>query len=95
MRYSLQILRRQRTARVQFGLGHGAKSLIRCINLLIAHHICIQSLTCKEERFSPLIPVAIEVTMKNPGRKKMKAILSALNEITYGCRELVVDPEIF
>jgi hypothetical protein len=32
--------------------------------------------------------------MMNPGQKKMEILVSALNQVSYGCREVGVDFEI-
>jgi len=79
-------LRRQ--TRIQIGLGYGLSSLIRCLNILLAHQIRLHEVTCMDGHFSSIIPVAIEVTLTHPGRKKMDALVAALHQVSYGCHEV-------
>jgi hypothetical protein len=72
--------------RLRIVLGYGPGSLIRCINLLIENRVRLQELKLDGEgSVGPV--VVIEVTLRNPGRRKIKTIITALNHSTLGCRE--------
>ena len=71
--------------RLRIVLGYGPGSLIRCINLLIENRIRLQELKLDGE--GSVGPVVIEVTLRNPGRRKIRTIVTALNHSTLGCRE--------
>jgi hypothetical protein len=66
-------------------LGYGPGSLIRCINLLIENRIRLQELKLDGE--GSVGPIVIEVTLRNPGRRKIRTIIAAMNRSTLGCRE--------
>jgi hypothetical protein len=73
---------------LRVNLGHGLNSWIRCMNLLIEHRIRLLKLIADEERpqFS-VGPISIQMTLRHPGRKRLRALISDLNRSTYGCRE--------
>ncbi len=73
--------------RLRIVLGYGPGSLIRCINLLIENRIRLQELKLDGEGSAGL--VVIEVTLRNPGKRKIRAIITTLNHSTLGCREEV------
>jgi len=79
--------------RVQIGLGYGAAPLVRCLNILLAHNVRIHKVTCNQGHFSSIIPVLLEVAIRHPGRNSMVALIAALNQISYGCREVACDFE--
>jgi hypothetical protein len=58
------------------------------MNLLIEHRIRLLKLIADEERpqFS-VGPISIQMTLRHPGRKRLRALISDLNRSTYGCRE--------
>lgn len=84
----------QRRTRVEISLGYGVFLLVRCLGLLIAHKGRIEGVRCNKERFSPLIPIAIEVEMKGVRRKRMAAVVAALNRVSYGCHEVGISPTV-
>jgi hypothetical protein len=58
------------------------------MNLLIEHRIHLVNLKADEDRPQFAVgPIAIEMTLRHPGRKRLRALISALNRSTYGCRE--------
>jgi hypothetical protein len=71
--------------RLRIVLGYGPGSLIRCINLFIENRVRLQELKLDGE--GSVGPVVIEVTLRNPGRRKIRTIVTALNHSTLGCRE--------
>jgi hypothetical protein len=75
------------SVRLRIVLGYGSGSLIRCINLLIRYRIHLRELRVDGE--GSVGPIVIEVTLRNPGRRKIKTIVAALNHSTLGCREEV------
>jgi hypothetical protein len=81
----------RRQTRIQIGLGYGVSSIIRCLNVLLGHRVQVQELTCKDGHCSSIIPIALEVTIKHPGHKRMETIVAALNQVSYGCREVDID----
>jgi hypothetical protein len=70
---------------LRVNLGYGPGSLIRCVNLLIENRIRLQELKLDGE--GSVDPIVIEVTLRNPGRRKIRTIVTALNHSTLGCRE--------
>jgi hypothetical protein len=73
---------------LKVNLGHGLNTWIRCMNLLIEHRICLLKLKADEDRPQIAVgPIAIEMTLRHPGRKRLRALISALNRSTDGCRE--------
>jgi hypothetical protein len=73
---------------LRVNLGYGLNSWIRCMNLLIEHRIHLVNLKADEDRPQFAVgPIAIEMTLRHPGRKRLRALISALNRSTYGCRE--------
>lgn len=82
-----------RLTRIEIGLGYGASSLVRCLNVLLAHRARLHEVTFKAEPFSSVIPIALEVTLARPRRKKMDALVAALNQVSYGCHEVDIDSE--
>jgi hypothetical protein len=76
------------SVQLRVNLGHGLHSWIRCMNLLIEHRVHLLKLKADEGRPQPSVgPIAIEMTLRHPGRKKLQVLISALNRSTYGCRE--------
>jgi hypothetical protein len=73
------------SVRLRIVLGYGPGSLIRCVNLLIGYRIHLQELKLNDE--NSVAPIVIEVTLRNPGKKKIRTIVGALNRVTLGCRE--------
>ena len=73
---------------LKVNLGHGLNSWIRCINLLIEHRIQLVNLKTDEERQHVTVgPISIQMTLRHPGRNRLRTLISALNRSTYGCRE--------
>ena len=72
---------------LRVNLGYGFNSWIGCMNLLIEHRVQLLKLRAEEDRSQFLGPVPIEMTLRHPGRKRLRALISALNRSTYGCRE--------
>lgn len=76
------------STRLRIDLGYGTGSLIRCINLLIKHCVRFEEIKVDSERsYSALGPTAIEVTIRHPGKKRIKTAIAALNRSSFGCRE--------
>ncbi len=73
--------------RLRIILGYGPGSVIRCINLFIKYQVHLQEVKLVDEESAGTI--VIEVTLCNPGRRKISAIIAALNHSTLGCREEV------
>lgn len=80
----------RRLTQIEILLGYGTSSAIRCVNLLLAHEVVLKEVVCKPENASSIIPLMLQVTLRHPGEQKMRAIVSALNQISYGCREVVM-----
>jgi hypothetical protein len=73
---------------LRVNLGHGLNSWIRCMNLLIEHRIQLLKLNADEDPSHFIVgPTSIQMTLRHPGRKRLRALISALNRSTYGCRE--------
>lgn len=73
---------------LKVNLGHGFNSWIRCMNLLIEHRIQLLRLKADEDPPHFTVgPTSIQMTLRHPGRKRLRALISALNRSTYGCRE--------
>jgi hypothetical protein len=73
---------------LRVNLGRGFNSWIRCMNLLIEHRIQLVNLKADEERQHGTVgPISIQMTLRHPGRKRLRSFISALNRSTYGCRE--------
>jgi hypothetical protein len=81
----------RRLTRIQINLGHGALPLIGCLNILVTHRVRVERLACRDPRPSSLVPIALEVTVRHPGRKKLDIVIAALNRNSYGCHEVEFD----
>jgi len=71
---------------LKVNLGHGLNSWIHCVNLLLEHRIQLLKFKADEDR-PYLGPIAIQISLRHPGRKRLRVLISALNRSTYGCRE--------
>lgn len=56
------------------------------MNLLVEHHIQLLKIKADEDR-PYLGPIAIQMSLRHPGTKRLRSLISALNRSTYGCRE--------
>jgi hypothetical protein len=58
------------------------------MNLFIQHRVQLQELKADEDRrrFS-VGAISMEVTLRHPVENGLRALISALNRSTYGCRE--------
>jgi hypothetical protein len=58
------------------------------MDVLIEHRIHLLKMKADEDRppFA-VAPISIQMTLRHPGRKRLRALISALNRSTYGCRE--------
>lgn len=78
----------QSSVRLRIILGYVPGSLVHCINLLIKYRVHLQELRIDGEGSSSTVgPIVMEVTLRNPGKRKIRAIIAALNRSTLGCRE--------
>jgi hypothetical protein len=78
---------RRASVQLRVRLGHGFNSWIRCINLLLDHHVHLLKLETDEGRPSAVGPISVQMTLRHPGRKRLQTLISALNRSTYGCFE--------
>ena len=73
---------------LRVNIGHDLNSWIRCMNLLIEHRIQLLKLKADENRPHFAVgPISIQMTLRHPGGRRLRSLISALNRSTYGCRE--------
>jgi hypothetical protein len=87
----LRIWGSRSVARIEIRLGYGLDSLIRCLNTLILQDVCIRELHRNDRQTSSIVPIAIQVTMRHPGRKKLEDLIVELDRISYGCHEITTE----
>jgi hypothetical protein len=65
------------------------------MNLLIEHHVRLLELKTEGDRSHYAAgPSDIEMTLRYPGRRRLEAVVAALNRASFGCREVYPSTDV-